>query len=264
MSANKLKGQIALITGSAQGIGRAISVELAKESATVLMTDINEKKLKDTFEEDIINIGQSKESLYYKMDVTNEEQVKEVIDNIIKNYKKIDILINAAGVLSSYPIVELKEKEWDRVINTNLKGTFLVTKVALKHMIERKIGKIINIASDSGISGKEFLSHYCSSKFGVIGFTQSAAKEVAKYNIMVNAVCPGPTVTEIYHTDREMQSKVRGISKENIIREENKIIPLGRPGQPVEIARLVLFLVSDDNTYITGEAINISGGLEVH
>lgn len=262
----KLRGKIALITGSAQGIGKAIAIEMAKEEASVILADIKEEKLRETYEKDIMSICKNKntEGCHLKVDVTNEEQIQKTINKILKNFGRIDILVNNAGVLSSYPIVELEEKEWDRIININLKGTFLVTKTVLRHMMERKEGCIINIASDSGITGKKYLSHYCSSKFGVIGFTQSAANEAAQYNITVNAVCPGPTATEIYHTDREMQSKIRGISKEDIIREENKTIPLGRPAQPNEIARLVVFLASDDNTYITGEAINISGGLEVH
>ena len=262
----KLKGKIALITGSAQGIGKAIAIEMVKEGASVVLTDIKEEKLRETYEKDIASIYKSENVVgcHLKLDVTNEEQIQETIDKIVKHFGRIDILVNNAGVLSSYPIVELEEKEWDRIININLKGTFLVTKTVLGDMMERKEGCIINIASDSGITGKKYLSHYCSSKFGMIGFTQSVANEVAEYNITVNAVCPGPTATEIYHTDREMQSKIRGISKEDIIREENKTIPLGRPAQPNEIARLVVFLASDDNTYITGEAINISGGFEVH
>ena len=262
----KLKGKIALITGSAQGMGRAIGIEIAKEGASVILVDINEEKLRETYEKDIMSIYKDKtvKGCHYKMDVTDEGQIKETINKIIEKFERIDILVNNAGVLSSYPIVELEEKEWDRVIDTNLKGTFLVTKAVLKHMINRRSGRIINIASDSGITGKKYLSHYCSSKFGVIGFTQSAAKETGEYNITVNAVCPGPTVTEIYHTKREMESKIRGISKEAIINEENKAFPLGRPAQPYEIARLVVFLASDENTYMTGEAINISGGLEVH
>lgn len=262
----KLKGKVALITGSAQGIGKAIAIEMAKEGASLVLTDIKEEKLRETYEKDIASIYKSENVVgcHLKLDVTNEEQIQETIDKIVKHFGRIDILVNNAGVLSSYPIVELEEKEWDRIININLKGTFLVTKTVLGDMMERKEGCIINIASDSGITGKKYLSHYCSSKFGMIGFTQSVANEVAEYNITVNAVCPGPTATEIYHTDREMQSKIRGISKEDIIREENKTIPLGRPAQPNEIARLVVFLASDDNTYITGEAINISGGFEVH
>ena len=186
------------------------------------------------------------------------------MENIIQNFGRIDILVNNAGVLSSYSIVDLKEQEWDRILSVNLKGVYLMTKIVLKHMINRRIGKIINIASDSGISGKVNLSHYCSSKFGVIGFTQSIAKEVAKYNILVNAICPGPTHTDLHFKDLEMQSKISGISKDNLLSSELDMIPLGRLAKPEEIARLVIFLASDENTYITGESINISGGFEMH
>lgn len=262
----ELEEQIALITGAAQGIGKAIATEMAKTGANVILTDTNEARLKETYQNHILNAYRDREvkSSYLIMDVTNEAEIREVTDKVVEQFGQIDILVNNAGVLSSHPVVELEEKEWDRIINVNLKGTFLVTKTVLRHMMKRRAGRIVNIASDSGITGKKYLSHYCSSKFGVVGFTQSVAQEAADYNILVNAICPGPTATEIYHTDREMRSKIRGISKGDLIREENERIPLGRPAQPEEVARLVIFLASKDNTYITGEAINVSGGFEVH
>lgn len=263
----KLIGKVALTTGSAQGIGRAIAIEMAKEGANVILTDINEERLRETYEKDIINIYKNKDIKgdYLKLDVTNENQIEETVHKIIEQFGMIDISVNSAGVLSSYPIVKLEEKEWDRIINVNLKGTFLVTKIVLKHMMERREGRIINIASDCGITARKYQSHYSSSKFGVIGFTQSAALEAAEYNILVNAVCPGPTDTCLRRTDVEMKSKFRGVTVEEVEREENEAIPLGgRPVLPEEIARLAVFLASDDNTFITGEAINISGGLEFH
>jgi NAD(P)-dependent dehydrogenase (short-subunit alcohol dehydrogenase family) len=160
--------------------------------------------------------------------------------------------------------VELERKEWDRVISVNLTGTFLVTKWTLKEMIKRKQGRIVNIASNCGKTGQKYLSHYSSSKHGVVGFTQSAAVEAAEHGILVNAVCPGPVSTQMHYEDFEMQSKYRGVSKNDLLEEELKTIPLRKLAQPEEIGRLVVFLVSDDNTHITGAAINISGGLEVH
>jgi len=262
----ELAGKIALITGAAQGIGRAISIEMAKEGALVVMGDIKENILKETYERDVAPFYTGKKIKGYclRLDVTNEKQIENGVDEVLNRIGRIDILVNCAGVLSSYSITELDEREWNRILDINLKGTFLVTKVLLKRMISQKAGRIINIASDSGITGKKYLSHYCASKFGVIGFTQSAAKEVAEYGISVNAICPGPVVTELYHTDRNMQSKIKGIAKDKLISEENKQIPLGRPGQPEEVARLAIFLASDAACYITGESINISGGLEMH
>jgi NAD(P)-dependent dehydrogenase (short-subunit alcohol dehydrogenase family) len=262
----KLEDRVALVTGAAQGIGRAISAEMAREGALVVMADIKADRLKESFQSDIAEVYVDKHvnGRYIVLDVTDERQIKASVNEIVEGLGRIDILVNCAGVLSSFPIVELEENEWDRILNVNLKGTFLTTKIVMRHMMDRRQGRIINIASDSGITGKKFLSHYCSSKFGVIGFTQSAAKEGAEFNITVNAICPGPTVTEIYQTDRDMQSRIRGISKDALIAEENKQIPLGRPAQPNEIARMAVFLASDSGSYITGEAINISGGLEVH
>jgi len=260
----RLRGKVALITGSAQGIGRATAIEMAKEGANVVLADINERKLRESYEKHIMNIYKNNKGNYFKLDVTDENQIKETVDKIIEQFRKIDILVNNAGVISPCPIVELEEKEWDRIINVNLRGTFLITKTVLKHMMKQRKGRIVNIASNCGVTGQKYLSHYCSSKFGVIGFTQSATLEAAEYNILVNAVCPGPTDTELHHGDLERQSKMRGASKEDILRKEIEAIPLGKLARPEEIARLVVFLASDDNTFITGEAINISGGLEFH
>ena len=172
-----LAGKVALITGAAQGIGRAISIEMAKEGAVVVMADIKENELKTTYERDISSFYRDRETKGYcvAIDVTNEKEIKDKLEEIIMRYGFIDILVNSAGVLSSFPIVDLKEEEWDRIINVNLKGTFLTTKALLRHMMSRRTGRIVNIASDSGITGKKYLSHYCASKFGVIGLTQSAA-----------------------------------------------------------------------------------------
>jgi NAD(P)-dependent dehydrogenase (short-subunit alcohol dehydrogenase family) len=263
----KLRDKVGLVTGSAQGIGRGIAMRMAEEGANVILSDINEVKLRETYENDIRRIygGAEIKGGYFKLDVTSEKEIEKVVDEIIRRYEKLDILVNSAGVLSSYSIVELDEEEWDRVINVNLKGTFLLTKVALKRMMRRRQGRIINIASDCGITGRALQSHYCSSKFGVIGFTQSAALEAAEYNILVNAVCPGPVDTALRRRDVAMKAKVRGISFEDLEAKENSSIPLGkRPGKPEEVGEVVVFLASDLNTFITGEKINVSGGLELH
>lgn len=256
----------ALITGAAEGIGKAISIAMAKEGINVILADINEKKLKETFEKDIKGFydNSPNKGWFLKLDVTNEEQIQQVITKVINEFGKLDILVNNAGVISTCPITELEESEWDRVINTNLKGTFLVTKWVLKQMKKQREGKIVNISSNNGKTGQKYLSHYASSKHGVIGFTHSAAMEVADYNILVNAVCPGPVSTKLHFKDLEMQERIKGIPKDELLKEECRSIPMKRIAQPEEIAQLVIFLTSEKNTYITGESINISGGLEVH
>jgi NAD(P)-dependent dehydrogenase (short-subunit alcohol dehydrogenase family) len=262
----RLDNKVALITGSASGIGKAISVMLAKQGANVIISDNNQAKLEETYKTEFADSQKTKtaKGLYLTLDVTKEAEVKTTIEKIVDEFGKLDIVVNNAGVLSSIPIMELDEREWDRVISTNLKGTFLVTKWAMKEMARKKYGRIINIASNCGKTGQKFLSHYTSSKHGVVGFTQSSALEAAPYNILINAVCPGPVETELHFSDLEMQSKNTGISKETLLEAELKTIPLHKLAKPEEVARLVLFLVSDENTYITGSAINISGGLEVH
>lgn len=258
----KLNQKVALITGSARGIGRSISIKMATEGALVILTDINEERLKETYDKDIKGINSN--CTFMKLDVTKENQIEEITNKIVTQFGRIDILVNNAGLLSNSLIVNLDEEEWDRIINVNLKGTFLVTKAILKIMIKQRNGRIVNIASNCGITGQKYLSHYCSSKFGIIGFTQSAALEVAEYNVLINAVCPGPTNTELHHNDLEKQGKLRGILKDEVLKEEINTIPLKKLAKPEEIAQVVLFLSSDENTHISGESINISGGLEFH
>ena len=263
----ELKDKIGLVAGAAQGIGRGIAMKMAEAGANVMLADINGEKVRETYEGDIRRIygGKLGKGAYFKLDVTRQGEIEDVVGEIMRQYGRLDILVNSAGVLSSHSIVELEEEEWDRVIDVNLKGTFLLTKVALKAMMQRREGRIINIASDCGVTGRALQSHYCSSKFGVIGFTQCAALEAAEYNILINAVCPGPVDTELRRRDVAMKAKVRGISFEELEARENSTIPLGgRPGRPEEIGELVVFLASDSNTFVTGQKINVSGGLELH
>ncbi|MPM72472.1 3-oxoacyl-[acyl-carrier-protein] reductase FabG [bioreactor metagenome] len=256
-------GKVAIVTGSGGGIGKAIAIELYKMGTNVILFDLNESALKDVKKElESINIKNNGNSVkIYSIDITNSEKVKTVIKEIADRFNKIDILVNSAGVISSFPLLKLEENEWDRIININLKGTFLVTKYVVSEMIEKMNGKIVNIGSDLSYSGQKLLSHYVTSKHGVLGFTRSIALECAEYGILVNAVCPGPTETSLHHKDVDMQIGYTGISKQEHLRKELEHIPLKKLGKPIEVAKAVLFLVSDDNTHITGASLTVNGGI---
>jgi meso-butanediol dehydrogenase / (S,S)-butanediol dehydrogenase / diacetyl reductase len=261
-----LAGKVALVTGAAQGIGLGIAKEMVKAGARVVAADVDGPALKSAYEHEIGPLSSADaRGTYIQLDVTQERQIEEIVETVGRDFKGIDILVNSAGILSSHPIIELREEEWDRVLAVNLKGTFLLTKILFKHMMPRRRGRIIHIASDCGVTGKAFQSHYCSSKFGVIGFTQSAALEGAPYNIIVNAICPGPVDTGLRQKDVDMKARSLGITFSELEKRENDKIPLGkRPAKPEEIGKLAVFLASEWNSFIAGEAINISGGLEFH
>jgi 3-oxoacyl-[acyl-carrier protein] reductase len=196
--------------------------------------------------------------------VTNGKKVREVVKDIVNKHGGIDILVNCAGVISSHPLLELKESEWDRIMNVNLKGMFLITQSVLPEMIKKKQGKIVNIGSDLSSNGQRMLAHYCASKHGVLGFTRSVALEVAEHGILVNAVCPGPIETKLHYQDVDRQVSYTGVSTKAHLKKEIDSIPLKKLGRPSEVARVVLFLVSEENTHITGEAVNVCGGLVMH
>lgn len=259
-------GQVALVTGSADGIGRAVAEALAQAGAQVAMVDISRERLE--------RAGQSVRSagtaavpdpvISCVLDVANAQQVRAAVDDVAERTGGIDILVNCAGVISSHSLVELSEPEWDRIMDVNLKGMFLVTQAVLSKMMNRRHGRIVNIGSDLSSNGQRLLSHYCASKHGVIGFTRAVALEAAEYGILVNAVCPGPTDTKLHYQDVDMQVAHTGISREAHLKRELESIPLKKLGKPAEVARVVLFLVSDENTHITGEAVNVCGGLVMH
>ena len=228
------------------------------------MVDANEKVLNQTVEEAKARTPGSDRISGYALDVTNGKRVREVVADIVAKHGGIDILVSCAGVISSHPLLELKEEEWDRVMNVNIKGMFLVTQSVLPEMIRRKQGKIVNIGSDLSSNGQPMLAHYCASKHAVLGFSRSVALEAAPYGILVNVVCPGPTETKLHHRDVDMQISYSGLTKEAHMKREVDSIPLKKLGKPCEVARMVLFLVSEENTHITGEAINVCGGLVMH
>ena len=243
----ELKDKVALVTGGAQGIGRTISEELARAGAHVVLGDLNLEGAQATAE--AINISGGYASAV-KIDVSNATEVREVFDFIIKDKKPVDILINNAGITRDGLMVRMKESDWDLVLDINLKGSFLCSQQAAKQMMKQKSGAIVNIASIVGVMGNFGQANYSASKAGVIGLTKTLAREVASRGIRVNAIAPGFIDTEM---TRVLDEEVR----QKLIEQ----IPLARLGLPEDVARCVNFLVSDKSSYITGQVINLNGGM---
>lgn len=245
-----LSEKVALVTGASRGIGKQIAIELSKEGAFVVVNySGSEEKAKQVVEEIKQNGGNAIE---YKCNVGNFEEVKNMIDNIIKEYKSIDILVNNAGITKDNLLLKMTESDFDDVIDINLKGVFNTIKSASKYMIKKRSGKIINISSVSGIIGNAGQVNYSAAKAGIIGITKSTAKELATRNINVNAVAPGFIRTDM--TDKLPESVV-----ENAIQE----IPLKRFGLPEDIANMVVFLASEKSDYITGQVFKVDGGIAI-
>jgi 3-oxoacyl-(acyl-carrier-protein) reductase len=240
--------KVALVTGSSRGIGRAIAIELAKRGFSIVINNYEKPEEKVEVMNEINKIGQR--AIYLQADVSDPNQVEKMIEGIINEFGRIDILINNAGIVMDKKLENMSIEQWNRVISVNLTGTFNCTKSVIKYMKEQDGGKIINIASVIGEIGNFGQSNYAASKGGVISFTKTVAKEYARYGIMVNAVAPGFINTKM----------VEGIPQK-VMQKILEQIPLGRLGKPEEVAKLVCFLASDDANYITGQVININGGV---
>jgi len=252
----KLKDKIAIVTGGGRGIGRAISLALAKEGAHVVVVDI--RSARDVTNE-IRKMGQK--ALAVKADVSNSSQVDQAVKETLNQFGRIDILVNNAGIVTVASVLDLKEEEWDSVLNVNAKGVFLFSKAVAKHMIKQQTGgKIVNISSDAGKTGEPLMAHYCASKFAVIGFTEAFAIEMAPYNVYVNAVCPSFVKTDMMEFYVKELSKLRGIPVDKAKANLASDVVLGRMATPEDVAKVVIFLASSDSDYITGEAINVTGG----
>ena len=240
------KNEIVIITGASRGIGKNIAINFAKNNAKVILISRSKDKLKLLNKE--INNKYGKAS-YYAVDISDYESYRKILQNIIKKYKKIDVLINNAGITRDNLILRMKEIDWDLVINTNLKGTFNSIKLVTKNMLSQKKGKIINITSIVGIIGNAGQANYSASKSGIIGLTKSVAKEFASRNITVNAIAPG-------YINTEMTESLSIDVKNKYINN----IPLQRFGAPQDISNLALFLSSNYANYLTGQVITIDGG----
>jgi len=242
-----LKDKVALITGGARGIGRAIALAFAREGADIAIADVNQEEAEKTAK-DIEALG--RKSLPILMDVTNYAKVEEALNKILDKFGKVDILVNNAGITKDSLLLRMNEADWDAVINVNLKGTFNCTKAVSKAMIKQHSGKIINIASIIGIIGNAGQANYSASKAGIIALTKTAAKELASRNINVNAVAPGFIQTE-------MTARL----SEDIKQKMKEAIPLNKFGSPDDVAAVCLFLASEAANYITGQTIVVDGGM---
>jgi len=242
-----LEGKIALVTGGARGIGREIALLLASQGADIALCDVNLEQAEETAKE-IRSSGRG--CLAFKVDVTDLKSVQEMVDKILDKFKKLDILINNAGITKDNLILRMSEEDWDKVIAVNLKGTFVCTKIASKVMLKQRSGRIINLASIIGMMGNAGQANYAASKAGIIALTKSVAKELAPRGVTVNAIAPGFIKTE-------MTAKL----PDDIQKKMLSGIPLGRFGEPKDVADLVLFLSSESSSYITGQVVQIDGGM---
>lgn len=245
-----LKGKVAVVTGASRGIGSQIAINLAKEGAYVVINYSGNKEAASKILLTIEELGGQGE--IYQCDVSNGEQVKSFIEEIVTRHKSIDILVNNAGITKDNLILKMTGEDFDSVINTNLKGAFNTSKYSAKYMMKQRSGKIINISSIIGIIGNAGQVNYSSAKAGLIGMTKSLAKELAPRGINVNAIAPGFIKTD-------MTSKL----SEDLIKKAVDAIPLKKLGEASDVANMVAFLASEKANYITGQVIQVDGGMGI-
>ena len=240
--------KVAFITGGSRGIGKEVATKFAENGYNIVINYVSDR----TDVEQLRNEWESKgvKTLILKADVTKAEEVENVVKTAIDTFGKIDVLVNNAGITRDNLLMRMSEEEFDKVIETNLKGTFIVTKAVTKYMMKKRNGSIVNLSSVVGVAGNAGQCNYSASKAGVIGFTKSVAKELASRNIRANAVAPG-------FIETDMTAVLSDAVKENIHNQ----IPLKRMGSAKEVANLIYFLGSDESSYITGQVINIDGGM---
>ncbi len=243
----ELTGKVALVTGAAQGIGRAVSLLLARSGADLVVSDINLEKAEETARE-IETIG--RKAMAIRVNVASFGEVEKMVEAILERFGRIDILVNNAGIARDKLILRMTEEEWDAVLNVNLKGTFNCTKAVVRHMSKQRSGKIVSIASVVGEMGNAGQANYSASKAGVIGFTKTIAREFAQRGINVNAIAPG-------YIETPMTDALPEKAKEEL----KRLIPMERLGRPEDVADAVLFLVSEASSYITGQVLNVNGGI---
>ena len=244
----QLEGKTAVVTGSARGLGKAIARKLASMGANIVLNDIGTSDSLDATAEEFRNAGCK--VAVTRGDVRNADDVKAMIATAVEAFGRVDILVNNAGITKDKPMAMMSEEDWDAVLDINLKGAFLCTKFAAKQMMKQKYGRIVNIASIAGRYGNKGQANYSASKAGLIGLTKTTAREFASRGITCNAVAPGM-----------IKSKMTDVLPEELKQKYLDSIPLGRFGTPEDVAGVVAFFASDDSAYVTGQVIDIDGGL---
>ena len=253
--------KVVLITGSGRGIGRAMALRFAQEGASIVAADI-EPALAESTAAAVKELG--RRALPCQVDVTQQADIQRMVTQTVEHFRRIDVLCNNAGVLRFQDMFDITEADWDFVNGVNTKGVFFVMQAVAREMVKRRSGKIINTASISGKQPEPQFLHYGVSKAGVIHMTKSAAMALAPYNMNVNAICPGTTVTDMSLMATAGRARIMGVSVEEAIKAREAQIPIGRRNQPDDIAAMAAFLASAEADQITGQAFNVDGGLVMY
>ncbi len=253
----RVKDKIVVLTGAASGIGRSTAILFASEGAYLILSDIDDEGLKKTLE--AIKEGKDKASIM-KVDVTKPEEVKKMINSTIEKYSRIDVLIVNAGVVRVGQVEDIPDKDYDLLINVNLKGTHYTCKYAVPYFKKQKFGSIITLASVAAHIGQLAHANYCSTKAGILGYTRALALDLAPYNVRVNSVSPGATDTPMLQSDVAKQARDRGVSYEEVRKEFEEEGVMGRWARPEEIATGILFLATEESSYMTGADLRLDGG----
>ena len=269
----QLSGKVAIVTGSGQGIGRAVALRLAGEGADIAVVEINSETGERTAQE-LRALG--RQAQVYSSNVASPAQIQAMVDSVVARFSRIDILINAAGIAQTKPFLDITEEEWDRVLDVNLKGTVFCMQAVGRQMIrqvppevvaqgraERSYGKIVNFSSISGRRGRSVQMAYAASKAAIISVTQSAALAFSPYNINVNAVCPGVVPTPMWEQIDRDRGRISGVKPGESMKAFIEKVPLLRAGSPEDVAGAVALLCSPDADYITGQTLNVDGGFEM-
>lgn len=258
----RFSNKIVVITGGGKGIGRAISLRFAEEGADLLIGYNSDQAAADETAKEVEKAGRRVKVM--KVDVTKKSDCEALVRAAVDQFGRIDVAVNNAGVSTMNWVVDMTEDEWDFNMDVNAKGVFLCCQAQVKQFIQQgKGGRIVNVASLASKRPVPLLAHYAASKFAVLGFAKSLALEVAKYGITVNNVCPGLVKTAMQEREIGWEAKLKGVNADQIKKEYVEAVPLGRLEEPDDVAGVVLFLSSDDAAYMTGQAVNVTGGMEM-